>query len=344
MELWNKQFGKYSKLLSYALMALLISTIEAVDDVIDQDNESMDIVKEFFLIFIVLTVVFPIIGRYYNWTITFFKSKLIRYKFPVFFVSVIWVLLNIGLILGLSYISNLINCSNFDLKMDMVFIVSLLLVITFENFWNLIHNKVQLELKNAELIKNHEKAKYQALLNQIDPHFLFNNLNILSYLVHENANKADQFILELGNIYRYILQLNASYLIPLHKELDFINSYIFLLSIRFRDNLNIEVNINEDEKQYFLPPLTLEVLVENAIKHNIIDRDKPLYISIYIVGDKLIVKNNVQIRNEAFFESNKVGLKNLENKFEILGSEIPKISQVDGYFIVEVPLSKSDDI
>jgi len=188
------------------------------------------------------------------------------------------------------------------------------------------------------------RAKYQALLNQIDPHFLFNNLNILSYLVHENANKADQFILELGNIYRYILQLNASYLIPLHKELDFINSYIFLLSIRFRDNLNIEVNINEDEKQYFLPPLTLEVLVENAIKHNIIDRDKPLYISIYIVGDKLIVKNNVQIRNEAFFESNKVGLKNLENKFEILGSEIPKISQVDGYFIVEVPLSKSDDI
>ncbi|MGB1296193.1 MAG: histidine kinase, partial [Flavobacteriales bacterium] len=237
MELWNRHFGKYSKWLAYALIALLIATIEGVDDVIDQDNKPIDIIIEFFFICGTLSIIFPLLGGFYNWTIDKSKVKLSHWKFPILLISIAWIFLNIGLKLGISYIYSIASCTEFGVKMDMVFIVSLLLVITFENFWNLIHNKVQLELKNAELIKNHEKAKYQALLNQIDPHFLFNNLNILSYLVHENANKADQFILELGNIYRYILQLNASYLIPLHKELDFINSYIFLLSIRFRDNL-----------------------------------------------------------------------------------------------------------
>lgn len=342
MEVKKRQFSKYSKLLAYVLIALLISTLEALDDIIDQDNTPLNIVKEFVFILVSLSVLFPFLGHFYKWFIGKFKQKTELTRWKSIFIGVFWITINLAIKIGGSYIYSVISGSNFSLRMDMIFIVLLLLVIGLENFWNLINNKVELEIKNAELIKNHEKARYQALLNQIDPHFLFNNLNILSYLVHENPYQADKFILELGNIYRYILQLNASYLIPLSKELEFIQSYIFLLSIRFRENLSIEIDIDENEKKYFIPPLTLEVLVENAIKHNVIDKIRPLYIHIYIKDDLLIIKNNIQIRNEAFFESNKVGLKNLEKKFEILGEKIPKVSQEDGYFIVEVPLSKSE--
>ncbi|RRB06618.1 sensor histidine kinase [Larkinella rosea] len=185
-----------------------------------------------------------------------------------------------------------------------------------------------------------EKTEVQmrALQSQVNPHFLFNGLNTLSSLIDEAPRQASEFVDELSNVYRYLLRSNENELVTLHDELRFIRSYFHLLQTRFGHSVQLHVSVDEPKKSALLPPLTLQLLVENAVKHNVILPDQPLTIRIRTTGDDLlIVENNLQRKNLRI-ESNGVGLSNIDYKYRLLNQPVPLVGEADGWFQVILTL------
>lgn len=180
-------------------------------------------------------------------------------------------------------------------------------------------------------------AEFEALKNQVNPHFLFNSLNTLSSLIDENPKQANEFVQKLASVYRYVLTHRDKETVLLHEEIDFIKSYIFLNQIRFGTNLNsiIDVNTNCLNKQ--IPTLTVQMLIENAIKHNIISAQKPLHISITCNHEYLKVENNLQSKLTSS-ESNEIGLNNIIERYKYLTEKEVIISKTETKFEVSVPL------
>lgn len=185
-----------------------------------------------------------------------------------------------------------------------------------------------------------EKTEMQmrALQSQINPHFLFNGLNTLSSLIDESPTQAADFVNELSNVYRYLLRSNENELTTLQIELRFINSYFHLLKTRFGHSIRLEVSVDESYLETQLPPLTLQLLVENAVKHNVVLAKKPLIIRIQTTDDQqLIVENSLQ-RKTLRVESNGVGLSNIAVKYRLLNQSPPLIEEHDDLFRVTLPL------
>lgn len=206
-------------------------------------------------------------------------------------------------------------------------------------------NKYKVVQIEAEQLKKQSiEARFDALRSQINPHFLFNSLNVLSSLVYRDPDTSARFIEQLSNVYRYLLNNQDQKLIPLREELEFINSYYYLLKMRFQENLNIAHEIPETKKDYYIAPATLQLLIENAIKHNVVSKKNPLDIKIYIENgkpeiNKIVVENNLQPKpvQEA---SSKLGLKNIKSRYTFLaGREAVEIITAPN-FIVKVPLIK----
>ncbi|MDX1372528.1 MAG: histidine kinase, partial [Nitrososphaeraceae archaeon] len=141
------------------------------------------------------------------------------------------------------------------------------------------------------------EGQYQSLKNQLNPHFLFNSFNTLTSLVYDDQSKAVDFIQRLSKIYRYVLEVQKEELIKVEDELRFLNNYIELLKVRFSENLNIKIHSIDGQK--YLPPLSLQLLLENAIKHNIISAADPLFIEIYEKDEMLVIKNNLQLKSSS---------------------------------------------
>jgi LytS/YehU family sensor histidine kinase len=181
------------------------------------------------------------------------------------------------------------------------------------------------------------QAQLQNLKNQINPHFLFNNLSVLSSLVYINQDKAVDFINQLAKVYRYILDNNSSELITLKDELNFIESYIFLLEIRFSTNIRFELKILPDTLNKKIPPLSLQILIENAIKHNEISDQQPLLIQIQSSQNHILVSNNLQLRRNKEISS-QVGLKNIQERYAFFTSEKINIEKNIQSFQVTIPL------
>jgi LytS/YehU family sensor histidine kinase len=181
------------------------------------------------------------------------------------------------------------------------------------------------------------QAQLQNLKNQINPHFLFNNLSVLSSLVYSNQDKAIDFINQLAKVYRYILDNNSSELTTLKEELTFIESYIFLLEIRFSTNIRFELKILPDTLNKKIPPLSLQILIENAIKHNEISDQQPLLIQIKSSQNHILVSNNLQLRRNKEISS-QVGLKNIQERYAFFTSEKINIEKNNQSFQVTIPL------
>jgi LytS/YehU family sensor histidine kinase len=181
------------------------------------------------------------------------------------------------------------------------------------------------------------QAQLQNLKNQINPHFLFNNLSVLSSLVYINQDKAVDFINQLAKVYRYILDNNSSELITLKDELNFIESYTFLLSIRFSTNIHFEIETSKETLVKKIPPLSLQILIENAIKHNEISDHQPLTIKIQSSNTYLTISNNLQLRRNKEVSS-QVGLKNIEERYSFFTNEKILIEQNAEFFKVTLPL------
>lgn len=197
--------------------------------------------------------------------------------------------------------------------------------------------KKQLELEAARQEKERIIAQFETLKNQVNPHFLFNSLNVLSSLVHEDPDLAESFIAKLTRIYRYVLDLKEERLVSLEKELNFANSYFFLQQIRFGNNLQLYIQVPETKKHLLLPPLSLQLLMENAVKHNVISREKPLQIELFLEDEELVVKNNFQPRTENV-HSTGIGLNNLRERYRILTDQKPAFGQIGENYIARIPL------
>lgn len=188
-----------------------------------------------------------------------------------------------------------------------------------------------------ESLKNQQiRTQFEVLQNQMSPHFLFNSLNTLTTLIQEDPEVATRFTEKLSEVYRYILQNKEKELVFLHQELAFAKSYSFLLKMRYLENLIIAFNVEVQDTKH-LPPLTLQMLIENALKHNIISAQRPLSVEIYSEGDNIIVKNNLQVKN-AIAKSTKTGLDNIRRRYEYLSHRNIEVISDKSHFIVKVPL------
>jgi len=219
-------------------------------------------------------------------------------------------------------------------------VIAILLTLTATSTWegSYIYQLWKDSVREKELLqKSNLQSEFDSLKTQVNPHFLFNSLNSLSSLIHENPKDAELFLDEMSKVYRYILKNNHQELIDLHTELDFLHSYHHLLRTRYNKGLHVSIDVT-DGADYFLPPLTLHVLVENAVKHNIILKEKPLYITITRDGqERIVVKNNIQKKSVKVI-SGQEGLVNIAAKYKLLNQPEVIISENGTEFSVSIPL------
>jgi sensor histidine kinase YesM len=193
-----------------------------------------------------------------------------------------------------------------------------------------------------QLKKENLQTQLESLKAQVNPHFLFNSLNSLSSLISEDPAKAEKFLDEMCKVYRYLLRNNEDDLAPLWVEMQFIQSYYHLLKTRYGDSLFLEVDIADDLVWHRIPSLTLQMLVENAVKHNVMMKDRPLQILITtIAGPRLLVSNNLQRKKR--ISSNKVGLNNIVKKYKLLKQEDIIVQEDEKTFAVVLPLIQVEE-
>lgn len=192
--------------------------------------------------------------------------------------------------------------------------------------------------ESDQLKRENLQSQLEGLKGQVNPHFLFNSLNSLSSLISDDPAKAEKFLDEMSKVYRYLLRTNEDGLTTLESEMQFISSYFHLLKTRYGDGLEMETRIHERYQDYQLPPLTLQMLVENAVKHNVIMKNRPLNIMIMTTNSgKLVVTNNLQ-RKDRQVSSNKVGLTNIVKKYRLMKKEEISVRDDGKEFAVIVPL------
>ncbi len=193
------------------------------------------------------------------------------------------------------------------------------------------------KVKEQKIIAGTANAKFESLKNQIDPHFLFNSLNVLSSLIEENPDNAQKFTTSLSKIYRYVLEQKDKELVTVQEELAFAKTYMNLLKMRFENSITFELPIDFDIPEAKVVPLSLQLLLENCIKHNIVSEQKPLHIKIFIKDNFLVVQNDLQ-KKEGFQDRRGVGLQNIVSRYAILTKRKVLIDETNGTFAVHLPI------
>lgn len=195
-------------------------------------------------------------------------------------------------------------------------------------------------VEQERLRRENIQSQLEGLKNQVNPHFLFNSLNTLIYIIPEDPQRAVQFVQKLSKVYRYILEIREKELIPLEEELTFLDSFIFLVQERFGENLRVDVEIPDAFLQARIIPLSLQILFENAIKHNVISEQRPLTIELFVDEEQhLVVRNNLQ-RKKQVLDSTRVGLDNIRSRYAFFTDEKVVISEDEAFFTVSLPLLK----
>ncbi len=193
------------------------------------------------------------------------------------------------------------------------------------------------KLKEQKIIAGTANAQFESLKNQIDPHFLFNSLNVLSSLIEENPDNAQRFTTSLSKIYRYVLEQKDKELVTVAEELAFAKTYMNLLKMRFENSITFELPENYDNLEAKVVPLSLQLLLENTIKHNVVSEKKPLHIKIFIKDNYLVVENNLQ-KKEVLQDRKGVGLQNIVNRYALLSQRKVLIDESESYFKVLIPI------
>lgn len=231
------------------------------------------------------------------------------FEYPTYWVHLFWTLFSLG-------VSAFLHARSFMLE------------------WK---KSVKQETTKQKLVAKTETAKFETLKNQIDPHFLFNSLNVLTSLIGENPNQAEKFTTKLSKIYRYVLEQRNKELIPLSEELQFARTYMELLQMRFEDAIKFTIPVSVTNSELKIVPLSLQLLLENAVKHNVVSSIKPLQISIYEEGDFLKIENNINPK-EAFGNGTKVGLQNIADRYSLISRKQIVIMNDYKTFKVQLPL------
>lgn len=198
--------------------------------------------------------------------------------------------------------------------------------------------KKELEHRMTRLEKEVVASKYKGLKSQISPHFLFNSLNTLTSLMYQDRDLASDFVSRLASCYRYILDNREKDLVKLDKELAFLDSFTFMMDVRHQMSLKITVDINLDASQFLVPTLSLQMLLENALKHNYFSKEHPLSIHIFNIDNQHICVKNTLRRRKEVEESTRLGLENIKNRYSFYTMEEVIIEQTTDIFSVSLPL------
>ncbi|MEM8509789.1 MAG: histidine kinase [Bacteroidota bacterium] len=235
----------------------------------------------------------------------------------------------------------------FDWLLLTIFISNLAVMVFiyfFEDYLSSIKKNHQLALELSEYKLEKSYAKYHSLKKQLNPHFLFNSFNSLISLIPTSQHKAEKFVVELSNIYRYNLSQSDEVVVKLSDELNMNKSYIHLQKFRFGKALIYEEILKEDISKYLIPPMTIQILVENAIKHNSVSKNAPLAIYIEIADNTVFVSNNLQPKSNFYKESDSfgIGLNSIKNQLKLITDRSLEILNNGKEFRVAVPLIKTD--
>ncbi|MCB0547280.1 MAG: histidine kinase [Phaeodactylibacter sp.] len=192
-------------------------------------------------------------------------------------------------------------------------------------------------LETEQLKRENIESQLEGLKSQVNPHFLFNSLNTLTYIIPEDPDKAVHFVQKLSKVYRYILEIRDKKLISLEEELSFLHAYLFLVLERFGDNLRADIRVPDDALNLQLVPLSLQILFENVVKHNIISEERPLQVELWVENNRLIVRNNLQRKRQSM-PSTKLGLQNIRNRYAFFSEEKVDVIETKDFFTVSLPL------
>lgn len=208
----------------------------------------------------------------------------------------------------------------------------------FEQWRSEVVETNKLEILSHRLKENALQSELEVLKLQLDPHFMFNNFSILTQLIETNKEAALEFLSNLSKVYRYILTTGKKDVVNLDTELKFVDTYFHLIRIRHGETIHLSVNVSDADRRKGIPPVTLQLLLENAIKHNMSTLKQPLYISITSADtDRIIVKNNLQ-RINIDYKSTGLGLKNVQERYQLLEGKAPEIIETPTSFEVILPL------
>lgn len=224
------------------------------------------------------------------------------------------------------------NPSNYVLSIIITFVVTLG-IHAFYFYKAYQENK----LKEQKIIAGTASAQFESLKNQIDPHFLFNSLNVLSSLIEENPESAQRFTTSLSKVYRYVLEQKDKELVSVAEELQFAKTYMNLLKMRFENSITFEIPEDFDNEEAKVVPLSLQLLLENCIKHNVVSETKPLHIKISIENNQLVVTNNLQ-KKEVLSDRKGVGLQNIVNRYAILTKRNVLVEENEKEFKIFLPI------
>jgi len=268
-----------------------------------------------------------------------------------FYVQVVLItLMVVFIIMGLRTIVNTkFNTGGFIRLLDEVVIaiyfIVMSLLLVFADLGVQLLDKWRLSQAEIERFKKENmETRFEMLRLQINPHFLFNSLNTLSSLIYQNQDTASDYVKEMSQVYRYILDKRKSEIVKLSEEMAFTRSYIYMLGLRFDEKIKFTLNIDQGYDNKVVVPLTLQILIENAVKHNIVSQKKPLTIEIFTRPDNtLTVRNNLQPKADSSYSSG-IGLDNIKSRLGFLTDRKMIIEKTDAYFSVSVPLlDVSDD-
>ena len=206
-----------------------------------------------------------------------------------------------------------------------------------KSFMDVIKSTTRKEVVEQKIIAKSANAQFESLKNQLDPHFLFNSLNVLSALIDENQDQAQKFTLSMSKIYRYVLDQKDKELVSVEDELEFAKTYAELLNTRFEDSVAFQFNVPQEDYQLMVVPLSLQLLLENCIKHNFATSSRPLVMKIYTENRFLCIENNLQTR-ELPKDRDGIGLSNIVQRYSLLTKENVFIEKSDDYFKVKIPM------
>jgi sensor histidine kinase YesM len=215
-----------------------------------------------------------------------------------------------------------------------------LINLTIYMFLFLLYQSYMTRLVGVELERmkaNHLEAQFELLKQQVNPHFLFNSLSTLKSMVEIGDSHAGDFILKLSDFYRFSLETRKQDIIPLNAEINILNAYVFLLKARFEEGILLEYNLDSETLASGIPPFTLQLLVENCIKHNVVSLEKPLLIRLYTADNSLIIENTLQLKKNPEV-STAMGLENINERYLLLAGKKIDIEKDDSTFKVKLPL------
>ncbi len=331
----------------YVFTALIVATMLLVEDILEKETDYTAMIIDYLtdiplftlVIFVISLVSYPIVvylNHRFPWEQAlikrFFLEVTIIITMVIFLIfSTSWVVREVFLF------SDPDDDFGYEILALIMFFIAIFMIFSFHEFMILSNRKEYLEFRATMLEKQNDLVKYEALKNQVNPHFLFNSLNVLSSLIYKDTTKSDQFIKKFSDVFRYVLELNQEKMVPLKRELKFLDSYYFLQKIRYGDNLNIHKTLDADVLEHMIPPLSLQLVVENALKHNVIADDQKLEITIENRKDRLVVANNYQYKAD-LNGSTGIGQKNLIEKYHLISEQSPEFYVEGDRYVASLPL------